>query len=211
MKKSIIFAVMALVALCAAATDRFYIEDFSIAAGETKQVSILLDNEVAYSAFQCDLYMPDGLTATNFALTERKNSNHTLSVSTLPDGGQRLLSYSLRLKSYSGNSGALVTMDVTANENFNGTAVITLRNIVFTTEDGVEATFADEECTVTNPVQPGDVNGDGFVNVGDVTALISKILGNDVEPFYPANAELTGDENLNVADVTALIKIILNN
>ena len=201
---------MAVVALCATATDRFYIEDFSMAAGETKQVSILLDNEVAYSAFQCDLYMPDGLTATNYALTERKNSNHTLSVSTLPDGGQRLLSYSLRLKSYSGNSGALVTMDVTASSDLTCPAVITLRNIVFTTEDGVETVFADEECTVTNPVRPGDVNGDGLVNVSDVTALISHILGNDVVPFYPANAELTGDENLNVADVTTLIRMILN-
>ena len=36
--------------LCAAATDRFYIEDFTIAPGETKTVSILLENEATYTA-----------------------------------------------------------------------------------------------------------------------------------------------------------------
>ena len=64
--------------LCAAATDRFYIEDFSIAPGETRTVSILLDNEAAYTAFQTDIYMPNGLTIEMedgdyiFDLTDRK-------------------------------------------------------------------------------------------------------------------------------------------
>ena len=111
-KTIIVFAAM-VVALGAAATDRFYIEDFTISPGETCAVSILLDNEAEYTAFQSDLYLPEGLTAANFALTDRKNANHTLTATVLPDGGIRLLSYSLKLKTYSGNSGALVTFDVT--------------------------------------------------------------------------------------------------
>ena len=92
MKKTIILFAAMVVALGAAATDRFHIEEFTISPGETRTVSILLDNEAEYTAFQSDLYLSKGLTATNFALTERKNANHTLTATVLPDGGIRLLS-----------------------------------------------------------------------------------------------------------------------
>ena len=55
MKKNISFVLLAIVALFANATDRFYITDFSISPGETRTISINLDNEIAYTAFQSDL------------------------------------------------------------------------------------------------------------------------------------------------------------
>ena len=67
MKKTIILFTAMVVALGAAATDRFYIEDFTISPGETRTVSILLDNEAEYTAFQSDLYLPEGLTAANIS------------------------------------------------------------------------------------------------------------------------------------------------
>ena len=208
MKKTIILAIALITALYAAATDRFYIEDFSIAAGKTCIVSILLDNETAYTAFQSDVYLPDGLTASNFTLTARKNSNHSLTATVLPDGGIRLLSYSVKLKTYSGNSGALVTFDVTASEEFVGPTTIMLRHTLFTTEDGVEIPFNDETCSVT-AVKLGDVNDDGFINVADVTALIQIVLNST--PVDLAVADINGDNQINVADVTALIQMVLNN
>ena len=53
----------------------------------------------------------------------------------------------------------------------------------------------------------GDVNGDGKVNVSDVTALINMILG--LTPMNQARADVNGDSRVNVSDVTALINIIL--
>ena len=58
--------------------------------------------------------------------------------------------------------------------------------------------------------QIGDVNHDGFVNVGDVTALIQFVLGNTPDVFYIEQAQINGDTDFNVADVTALIQIVLN-
>ena len=55
----------------------------------------------------------------------------------------------------------------------------------------------------------GDVNGDGEINVQDVTALISYILGDTPEGFVIENAYINGDTNIDVQDVTALIAIIL--
>ena len=59
-------------------------------------------------------------------------------------------------------------------------------------------------------VKYGDVNGDGEVNVNDVTVLINYILGKNPTPFVEANANVNGDEGINVNDVTALINMILN-
>ena len=56
----------------------------------------------------------------------------------------------------------------------------------------------------------GDVNGDGNVNVSDVTDMIAYILGNPVDPFYREVADMDNSGTVNVADVTTLISIILN-
>ncbi len=210
MKKTIILFAAMVVALGAAATDRFYIQDFTIAPGDTCTVNIMLDNEMAYTAFQSDLYLPDGLTAMNFALTDRKSTNHSFTATVLPDGGIRLLSYSLNLKTYSGNSGALVTFDVIASENFEGPVVISLRNSLFTTVAGIEVPFDDESCTVTlkPTVIVGDVNGDGNVTISDVTALIDLLLGGGT--INNLAADCNGDTNVTISDVTALIDYLLS-
>ena len=212
MKKTIIVFAAMVVALGAAATDRFHIEDFTISLGETRTVSILLDNEAEYTAFQSDLYLPEGLTAANFALTDRKNANHTLTATVLPDEGIRLLSYSLQLKTYSGNSGALVTFDLTASNDFEGEATVALRSTLFTTVAGVEIPFVDETCTVTLPatMPKGDVNGDSSVNISDVTALIDYLLTSNASGINLSGADCNQDGSINISDVTKLIDYLLS-
>lgn len=58
------------------------------------------------------------------------------------------------------------------------------------------------------PAIRGDVDGDGKVNVSDVTALVNMILG--VVPMNQELADIDGDGKVNVSDVTALVNIILN-
>ncbi len=53
----------------------------------------------------------------------------------------------------------------------------------------------------------GDVNGDGRVNVSDVSALINMIMG--LTAMDQSAADVNGDGKVNVSDVSALINIIL--
>ncbi len=53
----------------------------------------------------------------------------------------------------------------------------------------------------------GDVNGDGKVNVTDVTTLVNMILG--VIPKNEERGDVDGNGIVNVSDVTALVNIIL--
>lgn len=54
----------------------------------------------------------------------------------------------------------------------------------------------------------GDVNGDGFVTIADVTTLIDYLLGGGV--INEKNADMNGDSTITIADVTALIDYLLS-
>lgn len=73
----------------------------------------------------------------------------------------------------------------------------------------INSSVAEAAYTILPP--KGDVNRDGFVNVSDVTALISIILGNEPEDcnYDYVAANFNEDEFTNVADVTELIAYIL--
>ena len=56
----------------------------------------------------------------------------------------------------------------------------------------------------------GDVNGDGEVNIGDVTRIIDIILGEAVDNDIFARADVNRDGEVNIGDVTHLIDLILS-
>ena len=108
-----------LAALSAEAVDTFYINDFSINPGETKQVEINLDNELSYTALQADIYLPEGLTIEQedgdymFFLTDRKGRDHTISSTMLSSGAIRILISSQTLKTFNGNRILRTDIDIT--------------------------------------------------------------------------------------------------
>ncbi len=55
----------------------------------------------------------------------------------------------------------------------------------------------------------GDVDGNGRVDITDVTLFINKILGREPSPFVEANADVDGNGRYDVSDVTAINTIIL--
>lgn len=56
---------------------------------------------------------------------------------------------------------------------------------------------------------PGDADGNGRVDITDVTTLINKILGHEPSPFVEANADVDGNGRYDVSDVTGINVIIL--
>ena len=113
-------------------SDRLSSEAITLAAGETRRVSILLDNEMDYNGFQLDLRLPAGLTASNFSLTDRANS-HTFDVNTLQSGDIRALCYSPAMTAINGHEGALLSFDVTATGSVKGDITV----------DGIELVTTD--------------------------------------------------------------------
>ena len=132
--------------------DRMSGEGICLNVGETRTVSIALDNATDYTAFQMDLTLPAGLTASNFMLTDRATS-HAFDVSEIDDGKLRTLCYSPAIEDIRDHSGALLTFDVTANAAIEG--IITV--------DGIELVTADCQTVLMNSFTIG-VNSTTSVN-----------------------------------------------
>ncbi len=53
---------------------------------------------------------------------------------------------------------------------------------------------------------PGDLNGDGIVNAGDISEQYSAILRGDSDPAFDVN----GDGSINAGDISEIYRVILN-
>lgn len=217
MIKRILVVVMAMAALNVAAVNRFYMSDFVIAPCETMQVAMILENDELFTAFQTDLMLPEGLSVVDedgeylFDLTSRNASDQTIISKLRDDGALRMVSFCMTVRPYSGNSGAIVVINLKADEDFEAPATIGLKNSFFTTVEGVEFILPRSECQVQliDKRLKGDANGDGLVNISDVTSLIDYLLAGCQTSFHTENADMTDDDDINISDVTAMIDFLL--
>ena len=181
-------------------------------------VALILENDEQFTAFQTDLILPEGLSVDQeddefmFDLTGRKASDHAIISKLRHDGAIRMVSFSIGVKPYSGNSGPLVIIHLTASDDFTGPVSIELKNSILANLNGEECALPSESCSVALLEQmiPGDTNGDGMVDINDVTNLISYILAGCSSSFHIENADLIDDGVVDINDVTALIDKILN-
>lgn len=143
------------------AANRIYIEDFSIEAGETKQVAVLMENDVAFTGFQFDLVLPEGLnieTKSNgdpkVTINTDRADDHQSVTNFRNDGRISILVMSLACTEIMGNSGAVLFFNVTASNDFSGSHQLNIINVEMTTEAGVSVTPGNTNCTIIGPVNP---------------------------------------------------------
>lgn len=218
MKKAIIVLAAVMVAMTATAVNRLYMPDFTIYPGETMQVALILENDEQFTAFQTDLILPEGLSVVQeedeylFDLTNRKASDHTIISKMRHDGAIRMVSFSIGVKPYSGSTGAIVVVNLTADVDFTGPATIMLKNSICANLDGVDFHLDRDSCEVSQSAQQlmGDADGDGRMNIDDVTSLIDYLLSGCLTSFHTQNVDFDGDGRVNIDDVTALIDMLLN-
>ncbi|MBR4829405.1 MAG: dockerin type I repeat-containing protein [Muribaculaceae bacterium] len=204
------------VVLAASGRDRLYIGDFNIAAGETLLVPVLLLNDTTYSGLQTDLYLPAGLSLDKegdefmINLTSRCDNSHTVTSNRLSSGAIRIYVSSVGAREFSENSGSIMTISITASSDFEGRAEIELKNSICAEPIGTRHVLDDEICQV-NPVLPplqGDVNGDGEVNIADISEIIDILIRNNL---WDLRGDVNGDGEVNISDINLVLHIILTN
>lgn len=170
------------VGFSAFAENRLYIEDFTISPGETKQVTINMDNDVTLTAIQWRMLLPDGLSIETRANGRPKmalvadriysdgDDDHTLGTNFVNDS-VRVTIYSVTSVPFLGNSGPFVTFNVTAASDFKGDHEIKLEAIESSTPDIVEYLMPDQTCTVSStvPDDPEPVEGANRLYMEDFT------------------------------------------
>ena len=172
-------------------SNSLFIEDFTIVEGETKQIAIMLNNNAAFSAFQADIYLPEGLEIVEATLSDRK-ADHTLASAMRNNGSVRLLSYSMGLNSYAGSEGELVYLTVKATDNFVGDFQIEIDNIKFATVDFAEYYLEPTVADVTGYTGVEGVEGDEIV----VKVVGNSIVAPEGAEVYDLNGLRVNAENL---------------
>ena len=147
------------------AKDVFYIQPFNMVPGDTKTISLNLDNANGYRGFQTDIVLPEGLSIvkqTNNSLAispTSRASSFALSSNEIGDRTTRLLCYSAQYETISGNSGALVNIQVKASSDFAG-GYVQLKNTIFSNENNQDVNMDDSQVSVQTKEQ-------NFISVAD--------------------------------------------
>ena len=129
------------------------VSDVTVQEGQSAVISVELNNETVFSAFQMDLKLPagfevattvneDGEEVLDIALNDaRKKSTHSLSYNVLDDGTIRIAAFSTQNATFRGTSGEIVRVRVVATEDARESArgsIGRLKKVLFTTPEAEE-------------------------------------------------------------------------
>ncbi len=139
-------------------------------------------------------------------LTSRESTSHTIVSNMLSNGAIRIYISSVSARDFTGNNGAIMTLSLTAANDFTGPAFVELKNSVCAEALGTRHVLRNEVCYVNFNIK-GDVNGDHEANIADVNSVIDMILSS----VSNMAGDVNGDGEVNIADVNVIIDIILSN
>ena len=165
MNKRIISAIVCLLALVSqvSAEDKVTISDFVISAGETKELSITLENEVEYAGFQFNLYLPEGLTVSEYSKDQsRIPENTSLSMAKQKDGSYLFIAAAMSTKPIAGTSGGIVTIKITASEDLaSGSLTGYFRKVKLSDKEGAGKTYEEMTFPIT-VLEPSTVTAESY-------------------------------------------------
>ena len=186
--------------------------DAEVLHGNNVVIPVSMTNAEPITAFQTDLYLPEGFELLDAVPADRMATDHFLSKNKMADGGVRILCYSLSISPFTGNEGELFYITVSVPDDAAGDYTLMLKKSILTTA-GENAEVRCEEATSNLNVWAyviGDANGDGVVTVSDVVAVANYILGKNPQPFIFDAADVNGDGEITVTDVVLIARIVLN-
>ena len=183
--------------------------------GTTVSFPISLTNKDEITALQMDLHLPTGMTlATDeegdvrIETTDRVSSKHTVDCSKMADGSYRIICYSTKNSSFTGNSGTLFNLMLNIDANVgDGDYEVTATGIELSDVTGTAYKGKDAKGIVTvKSYMLGDVDGNGQHSINDVVCIINHVLNRTNSTFVEAAADLDGNGDITVNDAVLLIK-----
>ena len=118
---------------------------------------------------------------------------------------------------YVGNGWSTAAVTFSGNMFYNCTSLVGGQGTTWNSSNPMDKTYAHIDGGPSNPGYftaknaglRGDVNGDGHVDINDVTALINSVLSGNATGVNMTNANCDLQGNVDINDVTALINFVL--
>ena len=182
----LLFLMLLALPLASRAKDTFYIEPVNVVPGESKTITLNLDNSQVFRGFQTDIELPEGLKIASksngnldISFTDRGSSSFSVSSNLMSDGSVRILGYSTQGESIKGNQGALVRISVRASSDFSG-GYIKLKNSIFSDVNNRDVKLDNSQLFVGTKEQ-NDVSVKGGEISPEVSKAFSLELSNESE------------------------------
>ena len=165
-------------------------EPFEATKGRETTVSLKMKNTAAIRGFQFDMQLPLGVTVAknennrlDCSLNSQRlpeNSAHTLTVNELEDGSVRFLCGSQYDETFTGTEGDILTVRLYVDEDMlDGLYKIVLKDVKLS-ETNIDNYYLTDSLlsamTVIN-YTPGDISGDGEIDVSDYIGVANYIMG----------------------------------
>ena len=202
-------------------SDILYFDKTAGVTGSQVVLSLKMRNRLKAVAYQCDLYLPDGVEVAKNAdgsykielSTERttaENSN-VFKSAMQSDGCIRILSASTSNIAYNGNDGEVATIVLQLSDSLEeGDLPIILRNVEIADANSANNVIDFVKSTLTvSAYTVGDVNNDGRISITDFTAIVEYLMGNVPAVFIEKAADISGDGKISVTDLTSLVPLIM--
>ena len=130
------------------------LDDVSIKPGEERTLNIVLDHAVDYSALQCDINLPQGLTLVGSAASRE----YVKETGNVEGTTQRTVVYSMNNRCFDADGQAVMTITVRADASLSSESQIVLSNVVLADNNNVGWHAADYVAHVNNNTGVDDLN-----------------------------------------------------
>lgn len=198
-----------------------FFEKAEATTGQQIKLSLMMNNTIAPTGFQCDLYLPAGITVAtdddDFNMISLSTKRTTLQKTNYfdsaeqRDGSIRIMCSSTKNYTFTGNDGevALVTLNI-SDDIDEGDYPVVLKNIVISdaAANSYEVDYVKSTLTISSYTL-GDANNDSKINVSDFSAIAGYIMGEPIATFVEKAADINTDGKINVSDLTGVATIIL--
>lgn len=192
------------------------IKDTAVIIEKELSLPISIRNDVGITGFQCDIYIPEGLTLkTNekgeydITLNEERCDDHSIYMRRMPDGAVRIIVMSMSSSDIIGTEGNMLTLNLIAGDSI-GNHKVEVKNFNASDQKGKLYNANDTTGTVAVYYIPGDVNNDGMVAVNDIVYVVNYLLEDVAPDFHFSAADMDGDGNVFINDVVLIVNKILN-
>ena len=124
-------------------------ETLTLTQLDDNSLSLSLQNDREYTAFQFDVIVPADVDITKMALNAQRKQKHQLLYNKVGEGHYRVAAISTSNRTFLNNSGEL--LNILPADMLSGD--VTISNIHFFTPDGSDYTFADVSLSVVTGIQ----------------------------------------------------------
>lgn len=197
-------------------TYSIYAGTVTVNPGLSAYMPISLENTGDIDRLEFRLRLPAmfGVVADS-TLTTSRTEGRTVKVESRADGDSTVVDVTIAGDApFAYNNGAVVYLYLTAAD----TTSVGTYSADIASATGYEGTGTRHPSTRGGTIiveralptdMPGDVNGDGRINIQDVAMLTGYIHGRRYDSFILKNADINADGRLNIVDVALLVRLVI--